>query len=283
MQKVESRIYHIKKNNSINLLMVTVLNLNWDSFKYRNYDYAIGRFMSVDPLAEKYPYNSLYAFQENKLGLGRELEGLEVRMFEWLDENKQQHVTYVAYIKVVNNSSHSDEQIKQYMHEISQQIHENFSGKDDDGRIVETYVVADFDKNSNYTVTYEFTDKIVDEEGNFQVAYGYTRTIGNPEENKIWILVPGADPNHPNKPGKPFEKMPREQVRFTGAHEYGHMVGLEHEDKHNKHISRNGIPMGERNLMRKATYFAPQYINRKQLSRVWKVVNNHYKKKNQME
>ena len=54
------------------------LGLNWDSFKYRNYDYAIGRFMSVDPLAEKYPYNSTYAFQENKLGLGRELEGLEL-------------------------------------------------------------------------------------------------------------------------------------------------------------------------------------------------------------
>ncbi len=54
------------------------LGLNWDSFKYRNYDYAIGRFMSVDPLAEKYAYNSTYAFQENKMGLGRELEGLEL-------------------------------------------------------------------------------------------------------------------------------------------------------------------------------------------------------------
>ena len=54
------------------------LGLNWDSFKYRNYDYAIGRFFNVDPLAEKYPYNSTYAFQENKLGLGRELEGLEL-------------------------------------------------------------------------------------------------------------------------------------------------------------------------------------------------------------
>ncbi len=55
------------------------LRLNWDSFKYRNYDYAIGRFMSIDPLAEKYPYNATYAFQENKMGLGRELEGLELQ------------------------------------------------------------------------------------------------------------------------------------------------------------------------------------------------------------
>ena len=60
------------------------LGLNWDSFKYRNYDYAIARFMSIDPLAEKYPYNSTYAFQENKMGLGRELEGKEIDVFSWL-------------------------------------------------------------------------------------------------------------------------------------------------------------------------------------------------------
>ncbi|OXA65291.1 hypothetical protein B0A58_16140, partial [Flavobacterium branchiophilum NBRC 15030 = ATCC 35035] len=54
------------------------LGLNWDSFKWRNYDYAIGRFMSIDPLAEDYIYNSPYAFAENKIGMGRELEGCEL-------------------------------------------------------------------------------------------------------------------------------------------------------------------------------------------------------------
>lgn len=34
--------------------------------------------MSIDPLAEEYAYNSTYAFQENKMGMGRELEGLEL-------------------------------------------------------------------------------------------------------------------------------------------------------------------------------------------------------------
>ncbi|WP_199858514.1 DUF6443 domain-containing protein [Flavobacterium sp. Root901] len=56
------------------------LSLNWDSFKWRNYDYAIGRFMCIDPLAEKYTYNSPYAFAENRVIDGRELEGLE-----WVD------------------------------------------------------------------------------------------------------------------------------------------------------------------------------------------------------
>ncbi|WGK95151.1 MULTISPECIES: RHS repeat domain-containing protein [Flavobacterium] len=60
------------------------LGLNWDSFKYRNYDFAIGRFMSVDPLAEEYAYNSTYAFQENKMGMGTELEGKELQLHNWL-------------------------------------------------------------------------------------------------------------------------------------------------------------------------------------------------------
>jgi len=54
------------------------LGLNWDSFKWRNYDSAIGRFISIAPLTEEYAYNSPYAFQENKMGMGRELEGLEL-------------------------------------------------------------------------------------------------------------------------------------------------------------------------------------------------------------
>ena len=37
--------------------------------------------MCVDPLAQDYAYNSPYAFQENKMGMGRELEGLELAPF----------------------------------------------------------------------------------------------------------------------------------------------------------------------------------------------------------
>src|SRR5690554_7385400 len=56
------------------------LGLNWDSFKWRNYDYAIGRFFNIDPLSEKYAYQSHYNFSENRVIDGRELEGLE-----WVD------------------------------------------------------------------------------------------------------------------------------------------------------------------------------------------------------
>ncbi len=53
------------------------LGLNWDSFKWRNHQPEIGRFFNVDPLSEKFYYNSSYAFSENKVTRHVELEGLE--------------------------------------------------------------------------------------------------------------------------------------------------------------------------------------------------------------
>jgi len=50
-------------------------------FKYRIHDARLGRFLSVDPLSASYPWNSTYAFAENKLGMGIELEGAELLPF----------------------------------------------------------------------------------------------------------------------------------------------------------------------------------------------------------
>lgn len=47
------------------------------NYKYRMHDPRIGRFFAIDPLAPKYPHNSPYAFSENRLLDGVELEGLE--------------------------------------------------------------------------------------------------------------------------------------------------------------------------------------------------------------
>jgi RHS repeat-associated protein len=47
------------------------------SYKYRVHDPRIGRFLSIDPLAPDYPWNSPYAFSENRVIDGVELEGLE--------------------------------------------------------------------------------------------------------------------------------------------------------------------------------------------------------------
>ena len=76
------------------------LDLGWDSFKWRNHQPDIGRFFNVDPLAEKYYYNSPYAFSENKVVVHRELEGLEA---EYLFKQEAKKVENVV-MSVVNKT-----------------------------------------------------------------------------------------------------------------------------------------------------------------------------------
>ena len=75
------------------------LGLNTHEWKYRMSDPAIGRFWQIDPLAEDYTYNSTYAFQENKLGMGIEAEGAETIGFDL--------VRYFSVAKAVYDSKTS--------------------------------------------------------------------------------------------------------------------------------------------------------------------------------
>jgi len=53
------------------------LETGMQNYKYRMYDPSIARFFAVDPLVKKYPWNSPYAFCENRVIDGTELEGAE--------------------------------------------------------------------------------------------------------------------------------------------------------------------------------------------------------------
>jgi RHS repeat-associated protein len=66
------------------------------SFKYRIHDKRLGRFLSVDPLFKSYPYNSQYAFSENRVIDCIDLEGAEkmkVGITRWTDSdgNRQEN------------------------------------------------------------------------------------------------------------------------------------------------------------------------------------------------
>lgn len=49
------------------------------NYEYRMHDPRVGRFFSIDPLERSYPHNSVYAFSENRVIDGIELEGLEFK------------------------------------------------------------------------------------------------------------------------------------------------------------------------------------------------------------
>ena len=73
------------------------------NYKYRMHDPRIGRFFAIDPLAPKYPHNSPYAFSENRVIDGVELEGLECNVIN--EETVPGGWTDVSVTRVLNGTN----------------------------------------------------------------------------------------------------------------------------------------------------------------------------------
>ncbi len=76
-------------------------------FEYRIHDSRLGRFLSVDPLEKEYPWNSTYAFSENRPIDGVDLEGKEflhftMKMIEGYAESKVKNKNSSEVIHYMN-------------------------------------------------------------------------------------------------------------------------------------------------------------------------------------
>ena len=68
------------------------------AFEYRMHDPRVGRFLSIDPLAAKYPHNSPYGFSENRVVDGIDLEGSEWKsQHKWSDKiTNEEHIKLIG-------------------------------------------------------------------------------------------------------------------------------------------------------------------------------------------
>ncbi len=203
------------------------------AYKYRLHDARLGRFFSVDPLAGKYPYNSVYAFSENRVIDGVELEGLEASKNIVVDpESGKTKITITVDIQVKNSSKMiSDKEAIAYTIAIMSQVVKTYSGKID----AKTEVYFDYrisnvgvDENNNVKLEgfdtdnafyIEFVDEVQDYDGSENMA-GKVDKIGDPIKNRFQIRVKSF--NNP--------KLLRSvnAIKRTGAHEFGHGLGLRH-------------------------------------------------------
>lgn len=225
------------------------LDLNWDSFKFRNYHYAIGRFMSVDPLAEKFQYNSVYAFQENKLGMGHELEGLELSA-QLSKDGKSINVTY--RFNPVNNTKLSDADFNCFVAANVAATTKMFNGQTAEGLTVKTTMIRD----AKATIKWEYqTDHLdVPIEGE-QWNLGHTAKIGDTQKNRVQINVYG----HIGTDGKLIPNPEGDtEMAETGAHENGHVVGGNHVFEFANSVKvEQEIEKDPNNMMRNGTNMGP--------------------------
>jgi hypothetical protein len=67
------------------------------NYTFRMHDPRVGRFFAIDKLQKSYPWNSPYAFSENRVIDGVELEGLEFKVITKQDSSTKKYSTTVTY------------------------------------------------------------------------------------------------------------------------------------------------------------------------------------------
>jgi RHS repeat-associated protein len=148
---------------------------SWN-YKYRMHDPRLGRFFAVDPLFREYPHNSVYAFSENRVIDGIELEGLE-------------------YYKIVITTENGKKPVINII---------NYTNVEQDG--MENVVTEHgFGPNGDIGILYVFNNITTDDQGR-RVHNITTKTIKNteygvyagPNNHKKYWEEPDADGNYPD-------------------------------------------------------------------------------------
>jgi len=201
------------------------LQLNWDSFKWRNYDYAIGRFMSIDPLAEEYVYNSPYAFAENRVIDGRELEGLE-----WASvKNNDGTTTRQLTVQMYNSTSLNEKQVSKVTATMQADFAKIYSGNGSNAELIVNNVS---EANGDFLVTLidvksnGIFDKNTGERTGDTYTGGKTGDLGQTQKNsfEVTATVDGS-------------KRSNSAMSRSFSHEAGHTAGLEHPWKATNDVS----------------------------------------------
>lgn len=193
--------------------------------------------MSIDPLAMEYVYNSPYAFQENKIGLGRELEGLEM-VSERSKDGKS--VTLTMKVNPVNKSINiNNDQFKTILAARIKTTESALSGSIGKGVTVNAKVVVD----PKATLIMEFNDAINPDkvktfgksnspekvQNAVDSALGVVSEIGNTQVNTMQVNVP-RNLNFDDAGMPIIDAENLNYISNTGTHEDLHGAGLDHVD-----------------------------------------------------
>ena len=121
-------------------------NGNHYEFKFREYDPRLIRFWSVDPLFRDYPWNSSYAFAENRLIDGIDLEGKEF---------------YSVHIKKNAYGTRTKMFVTNYtnIEQAGMTNVQTANGFGPRGDVGVTYVIHKYDKDGNFTGYDQFNVK----------------------------------------------------------------------------------------------------------------------------
>ena len=129
------------------------------NYTFRMHDPRVGRFLSLDPLAPQYPHNSPYAFSENRVIDGIDLEGRE---FSAVKTDKGWHID--VKFKIVNETETflvTKGFLDKMIYQIEQGI-KGFNGTDSDGDYISFSATYDSNATINAYVVDSFQNAAVE-------------------------------------------------------------------------------------------------------------------------
>ena len=179
------------------------------AFEYRIQDPRLGRFLSIDPLAGAYAWNSPYAFAENRVIDGVDLEGKEWSQATNLTSG---HMGFTIHLKVINSSDVSNAQIADWLDKSTPYFTKALRSA---SKVTTGEITYQFVKHADPTteLVMQFKNKgTVLFDGESQDGFTFGR-IGNTQNNLMQIDVAGED------------------VVNAIAHELGHTGGVVHPNE----------------------------------------------------
>ncbi len=215
------------------------LGINYIQFKWRNHDPQIGRFIEIDPLAEKYVYNSTYAFSENKVIRHVELEGLEAIVSNIGDPKHQGDLVEIRISgKVINDSktNYSPEQMQGIANSINQGINAAYTNSTEETNSVGrgNISVATSDnplQPGEHAYRIVDPDKVPDPQRKVFVIGATGASDFGASVVYLSSAIVGRKPATSGQyEGTGKDSNGHATVERTGAHETGHSLTLEHPD-----------------------------------------------------
>ena len=266
--------------NLIGLDSIRVPNRASVNYKYRVTDTRLGRFFVIDPLHFKYPWNSNYAFSENKVIAYYELEGAEAKSVVTKNSDGSTSTKVMVEADAYNNSMRMTNITMNLVLSKATAILNQFNNLDDK---VE-FKTEIFDKGSSlisnggrgFKVFFEDMSNLKykgqDVPGG---TLGFAQEgIGNPVNNFKILALGNSEQD--------VISMAR-----TLAHEIGHGLGLAHPDFEDANVDGAGniiiaskvavvnASESPSNLMRQTKRTDGTILEKKQLNEVIKIINSN--------
>ena len=207
------------------------------NYTFRMHDPRVGRFLSLDPLSKKYPWNSSYAFSENRVIDGVELEGLEFTI-----STTYKKVLVNAKFKVLYSKKVSSVVQDYLLKRVAKEFNKVFSRKINEKRPLEgnfTYTKVHNLKPDDFSITLlsskEFNNYIKENDPEtykkFDGNTDHLRGVSSETGGNSIILNIGNLEMEKNFDGSIDEELTGIEFseRFDEIlHEIGHLLGLLH-------------------------------------------------------